>query len=62
MGKVAIEVVTLEQGREIAQDRMPLGQFMCPSNGFYYAIENESGDAWIEQFNTVQQCINYLSK
>lgn len=57
-----MEIITLEQGNEIIKDRMPLGQFVVSKGDKYYAIENQSGDAWVEEFKSLSKAEKYLSK
>lgn len=57
-----MEIITYDQGQDVIKNRMPLGQFIVPKDGKYYAIENTSGDAWVEPFRNLSKAEKYLSK
>lgn len=59
-----ITQITSEEAFEIIDTRKPLGLFCviqeCESATFYTAIDNSSGDAWVEDFRSLEACKNWL--
>ncbi|HCL4480312.1 TPA: hypothetical protein N2D99_002400 [Clostridium botulinum] len=52
--------ITINEASEIIENRKPLGAFWLKENKFYIAIDNTTGDAWTEEFNTKEECFQYL--
>lgn len=55
-----IKEVTREEADRIINNRNPLGLFRCIDNSKYIGIDNTTGDAWVEEFNTLDDCIKWL--
>lgn len=47
---------------EIIETYKPLGKFWTKQNGKYVAIDNSTGEAWVEDFKTFEECIKYLEE
>jgi hypothetical protein len=45
---------------EIIEKREPRGLFYTIENDIYVGIDNLSGDAWTEDFDTLAQCKRWL--
>jgi len=45
---------------EIIEKREPRGLFYTIENDIYVGIDNLSGDAWTEDFDTLTQCKRWL--
>lgn len=39
----------------------PLGKFYLEENGLFIGIDNETGEAWVEEFETLESCIDWLN-
>jgi hypothetical protein len=59
-----IQKVSPEEAEKIIETRQPLGKFYCidkPAfNGIYIGIDNEDGEAWTEEFRTLDECKRWL--
>ena len=56
-----IKRITARQAHQIIENREPLGLFyVCQEGEIYTAIDNSGGHAWIEDFDNVIDCIDYL--
>jgi hypothetical protein len=58
--KVEIKKVTPVEANGIIENRQPRGLFYCLSNGVYVGIDNTYGDAWTEDFPTLNRCKRWL--
>lgn len=38
----------------------PPGLYWANESGKYIGIDNSTGDAWVEEFETLQECIRWL--
>ena len=54
------EEVHPTQAVEIIQTRKPLGKFYLFQDGMVVGIDNETGEAWVEQFDSKDKCIRWL--
>ena len=54
--------ITNKEAYKIIEDRLPLGKFWLIENDKCTAIDNSTGDAWTESFDTISQCENYLDE
>lgn len=54
------EMVDSEKATRIINLRQPLGCFWLKEKNKYIAIDNSTGDAWAEEFETQEKCFNYL--
>ncbi|HID0768156.1 TPA: hypothetical protein ACXDAZ_002686 [Clostridium botulinum] len=52
--------ITSKEAENIIDSRKPLGTFWLKENKLYIAIDNNTGDAWTEEFNTKEECFQYL--
>ncbi len=57
-----IQKVTKEQAKEIIDQRLPLGCFWLQDGDKFIGIDNQSGDAWTEDFKSKGACIIWLEK
>lgn len=55
-----LQEITKEEASEIIETRIPIGRFYLIENGLYIGIDNETGDAWTEQFKTIEECFRWL--
>ncbi|UZW13228.1 hypothetical protein OSC52_15430 [Clostridium pasteurianum] len=55
-----INIITSEQASKIIENRIPLGQFLLLEKGSFVAIDNQTGNAWTEDFTTLDKCLRYL--
>lgn len=56
-----IEVITNSQASEIINTRSPRGKFLVIEKGIFVGIDNQTGDAWTEDFTDLKRCIKYLN-
>ncbi len=59
--KCEVKSVTAKEALEIVRTRKPIGLFYTIENGQYVGIDNKSGDAWTEGFDTCEDCIRWLA-
>ena len=52
--------VSREEARKIITNRVPLGKFYEVDKEGFVGIDNSTGDAWVEEFATKQECIDWL--
>lgn len=52
--------VTQEQMEEIIGARRPLGRFYRTSDGSALGCDNSTGEAYVEEFGTEEECIEWL--
>jgi hypothetical protein len=45
----------------IIETRKPIGKYYVLENGVYVGIDNSTGDAWVEEFTTEKQCLEWLN-
>lgn len=55
-----IQRVCQEYARQIIETRETLGKFYTFENGIYTGIDNESGEAWTEDFSSYEECMKWL--
>lgn len=55
-----ITEITNKEALSIIETRLPLGNFWLKENDKYVAISNEDGNAWTEEFDTMEECMDYL--
>lgn len=56
-----IKMITKEEASAIIDTREPRGLFYTMENGMFVGIDNETGDAWTEEFKTEKECISWLN-
>ena len=52
--------VTLEVLAYIIEERKPLGLFYSKEGETFIAVDNSNGEAWTEEFETKEDCIDFL--
>ena len=53
--------VTAEMALQIVEEREPRGSFwQRGENGMYVGIDNTTGNAWVEEFQTLAECERWL--
>ncbi len=62
---MCINVVTPAELSKIIENFAPLGKYICydvhPIMGAcYIGCDNEDGNCWVEEFKTLQECIEWL--
>jgi hypothetical protein len=55
-----IKKITASEAECIIYSRQPFGLFYFPHNGVYIGLDNSNGHAWVEEFNNLRQCKNWL--
>lgn len=58
--KKEITKIKPKDARSIIETRKPLGRFFLLDNDLYVGIDNSSGDAWVEEFETKEKCLSWL--
>ena len=49
------------QPMKIIDDRHPIGKYWITDvNGKFIGIDNSKGEAWTEEFDTKQECLDWL--
>lgn len=55
--------ITPGEANKIIETREWIGMFYCISeNGMYVGIDNRTGDAWTEDFNSLSACKRWLKQ
>lgn len=52
--------ITPKDAREIIDKREPHGLFYLEEDGVFVGIDNSTGDAWIEEFPDMTECLLWL--
>lgn len=52
--------LTPEQASEVIDTRKPPGLFWLKEGDKYVGIDNRTEDAWTEEFDTKEECLNWL--
>lgn len=55
-----IQRVCQEFASQVIETRQPIGYFYTFTNGLYVGIDNGTGDAWVEEFNSYEECMKWL--
>jgi len=55
-----IQQITKDEAREIIDTRRPLGNYMYFDGVWWIGIDNRTGEAWVEEFETEEECIHWL--
>lgn len=55
-----IREITEEEAMQIIEERKPIGRFYEIDGCVYVGIDNSTGDAWIEEFSSKEECIAWL--
>ena len=56
-----IERVNLVKAYDIIDNRKPIGSFLTREGDKFVAIDNTTGDAWTEEFDTEEEAIKWLN-
>lgn len=61
-----IEIATILKATQLIEswvkgDKIPLNKWICKDGEKYIGIDNESGDCWVEEFDTPLECIKWLT-
>ena len=56
-----ISFVDAATALRIIDVRQPLGAFIQEDGGRYIGIDNGTGDAWTEEFPSLDKCVEWLS-
>lgn len=56
-----ITSISKDRADKIIEEREPQGLFITLSNSGYIAIDNNTGDAWTEEFNTLEEACKWLT-
>lgn len=56
-----IQEITKKKAAEIIEKRELLGNFYLYEDDRYVGIDNRTGDAWTEEFDTKEKCIDWLN-
>lgn len=57
-----IKLITQEEAKEIIDTRQPIGLFYEVDGDWYVGIDNSTGDAWVEEFKTKEECLAWLKE
>jgi hypothetical protein len=60
MKKIELKEISEADARSIILNRKPLGTFWLKEKNLYVGIDNDTGDAWTESFDTKEQCVEWL--
>ena len=58
--QIRIQRVPIWQIRKIIEYRHPNGYFLSQSGSLWVAVDNSTGDAWTEDFDSKYQAIHWL--
>lgn len=58
----AIRLVSRNEAVAIIETREPRGLFYTKDGGLYIGIDNVTGDAWTEEFESVRECKRWLRR
>jgi hypothetical protein len=56
----AIKQVSIQEAKEIIDKREPRGRFYTIEGYSFIGIDNETGDAWTEEFSSLEICLEWL--
>jgi hypothetical protein len=56
----AINIITNEAASGIIEHREPKGLFYTMESGMFVGIDNSTGDAWVEEFQSEMECRDWL--
>lgn len=62
MQNIKYRRVSINKANRIINTRNPEGLFWTKEGEWYIAIDNLTGDAWTENFNTREECFSYLDE
>jgi hypothetical protein len=53
--------VSCKEANSIIDTYTPIGLFWYYAEPWYIAIDNSTGDCWVEEFETKVECLGWLS-
>lgn len=56
-----IEIISTKKALDIINTKKPIGRFLIFENNSFTGIDNETGDAWAENFKTLKGCLKWLN-
>ncbi|MFW5647931.1 MAG: hypothetical protein ACOCG5_02475 [Candidatus Alkaliphilus sp. MAG34] len=57
---IEIKYITRDEASKIIETSEPRGLFYEVDGDVYVGIDNSDGDAWVEEFKTPEECLNWL--
>ena len=57
-----IKEIDCSEVRRIIENREPLGKYYVCENGKHVGIDNTTGDAWVEEFDSLSNCYAWLNR
>ncbi len=57
-----IREITNEEGAKITIEREPRGLFYQQDGDIYVGIDNTTGEAWTEDFESLDECLAWLER
>jgi hypothetical protein len=55
-----IEIITQQAAIDIIENRYPYGLFVQADGDRVIGIDNQDGNAWVDEFATLQECLDWL--
>ena len=55
-----IELITQQAAIDIIENRYPYGLFVQADGDRVVGIDNHDGNAWVDEFATLQECLDWL--
>lgn len=55
-----IQIITKKQFENIIDTREPAGSFLLLNKNSFTGVDNTTGDAWVEDFKDLQNCLRWL--
>lgn len=55
-----IKIINNKDAENIINKRIPKGLFLIFEHESYTGIDNKTGDAWVEQFENLKNCLKWL--
>jgi hypothetical protein len=62
MASVIIKEIGTKEANKIIETREPRGLFVCTTLDKIIGIDNRTGDAWTEEFDSVDDCVKWLQE
>lgn len=59
--KDEVKQVSKDEANAIIEKRKPLGLFYLIDGNVYVGIDNRLGNAWVEEFLTIEDCLDWLN-
>lgn len=56
-----IKQITSKEALKIIDTREPIGLFIVENKSSFTGIDNTNGDAWTEDFECRQKCVDWLN-